>query len=74
MTDRERRADARRRQWTSEVVVVGDPKDSPTEGLTAEDRLRALAALNVRAWTASGRPWPEPVPRDQWPGEIYELP
>jgi len=41
--------------------------------LTPEQRLAALAALNERAWRASGRAMPDPLPRAQWPGEVFEI-
>lgn len=43
------------------------------EGLTPEERLSAYAELNRRAWIASGRPWPKPTPRHEWPGEVVRI-
>ena len=43
------------------------------EELSYSERLVAFADLVRRSWLATGGTI-EAVPRDQWPGEIFELP
>jgi hypothetical protein len=69
---RKLRAEQRRKKWTGEVVRAGAPKPSLWAGMTVEQRLTAMTRLCRSQWTASGREIIE-LPRDQWPGEVFEV-
>jgi hypothetical protein len=72
MSTREERAGARRETWDARVVHTGEPKQGLYAELSLAQRLGALVALNERAWLAAGLPLPPPVPRSEWPCEIFE--
>lgn len=67
------RAAQRRASWMAQVVDAGRRKGLLYAGLSPTERLRALTALNARVWKAAGLA-PKPLPRSQWPGEVFELP
>jgi hypothetical protein len=70
--ERRLRAEQRHKTWTGEVVRAGTPKPSLWSELTVEQRLTAMTRLCRSQWTASGRELIE-LPRDQWPGEVFEV-
>jgi hypothetical protein len=70
--ERRLRAEQRYQTWTGEVVRAGTPKPSLWRELTVEQRLTAMTRLCRSQWTASGRELIE-IPRDQWPGEVFEV-
>lgn len=70
---RERRAAARRATWDiGEVAQLGDPRPGLYEGLSVEERLRAMTALCEAQWRASGGVIRE-IPRSEWPGEVFAI-
>ena len=71
MSTREQRAAARRRTWAAEVVPAGAPKRPLHADSSPEERIAAMLRLSDAAWKASGRPMPEPIPRSQWPSEVF---
>jgi hypothetical protein len=73
VSTRDERAAARRLTWDAQVVELGRSKPALYSELTLSQRLRALSVLNERAWKAAGHAMPSPLPRDQWPGEIFEI-
>ncbi|MBN8615983.1 MAG: hypothetical protein J0L92_35660 [Deltaproteobacteria bacterium] len=40
---------------------------------TPEQRLAAMALLCRRAWLASGREWPNRIPRAELPGAVFRI-
>jgi hypothetical protein len=66
------RAEQRRETWAGEVVRAGTPKPLLWTDMTVEQRVTAMARLCRSQWTASGRTIVE-LPRDQWPGEVFEV-
>jgi hypothetical protein len=66
------RTEQRRKMWTAEVVRALTPKPALWAGMTVEQRLTAMTRLCRSQWTASGREIIE-LPRDQWPGEVFEV-
>ena len=73
MSTAEDGARLRRLQWRGQVVEAGTAKGPLYESLSLVERLQAFAELNRRAWLATGQDWPEPLPRSEWPGQIFEL-
>ena len=73
MSSRNERAAERRRTWSAAVVTPGSAKGGLHIGRGPEQRLESLLDLSSRAWLATGRPFPEPLPRSEWPGEIFLL-
>lgn len=73
MSTREERAASRRARWRGEVVEPSTPKPLLLDSLTPVERMQQLARLNERVWVATGQPLPEPLPREQWPGEVFEI-
>jgi hypothetical protein len=72
--DSEKARRERRAAWSGEVVRLGEStKSALYSELTRNERLAAYAKLNERAWIASGRQMPAPLPRREWPGEVYRL-
>lgn len=67
------RAAFRRAHWEGGPVEAGEPKTDLYAGLSPAQRLGALAALNRRAWLAAGNAMPPPLPRADWPGEVFEI-
>ncbi|HEX5660519.1 MAG TPA: hypothetical protein VFX59_25165 [Polyangiales bacterium] len=72
MDEREKRARHRRATWHGEVVQTGQPRAGLYTDLSPAQRLAALIELNERAWLATGSPLPAPLPRAEWPGEVFE--
>lgn len=70
--ERRLRAEQRRQTWVGEVVHTGTPKPSLWSELTVRQRLTAMTRLCRSQWMASGREIIE-LPRDQWPGEVFEV-
>jgi hypothetical protein len=73
MSSREERAARRSAEWNGEVVPAGCPKGRLYDPLTLEQRLAAFTRLNALAWTAAGAPSLSPIPRSEWPGEVFEI-
>jgi len=67
------RARRRASEWTDAIVEVGAPKGPLYESMTPEQRWTAYVALNERAWLMAHGAAPEPLPRAEWPGEVFEL-
>lgn len=72
MSEREERAEKRRREWVGEVVSPGAPKGPLYASLSPAERLAAFIELNRRAWLATGGSF-EPLARSEWPGEVIDL-
>jgi hypothetical protein len=74
MSSREHRANIRRLRWSAEVVEPGTPKGQLYAGLTAAERVLALARLNRRSWGV-GMPdgGTKLGARGDWPGEVFEI-
>ena len=74
MSGREHRANLRRSQWSHEVVEPGAPKGQLYRGLSAAERLAALARLNERVWGSGDNDSPAAqAARGDWPGEVFEI-
>ncbi|MBK6915789.1 MAG: hypothetical protein IPH07_00170 [Deltaproteobacteria bacterium] len=67
------RAAFRRTHWEGAPIEAGAPKRDLYASLSPAQRLAALAALNRRAWLAAGHATPPPLPRADWPGEVFEI-
>ncbi|MCB9519966.1 MAG: hypothetical protein H6698_02200 [Myxococcales bacterium] len=74
MTERSERAQRRRESWVGEVTEPGTAEPALYDGLSAEERLAAFAALNARAWTTAGLLPLPPLPRSEWPGCVFFMP
>lgn len=55
------------------MIPPGTPKPRLYDDLTPTERIHALARLNRRAWQAASGAVLPPIPRAEWPGEIFEL-
>ncbi|MEO0325751.1 MAG: hypothetical protein AAF447_22535 [Myxococcota bacterium] len=51
------------------MVRSGTPKGALYAHLSPEERLEAMAALQHRVWGEV-----PPLPRAEWPGEVFRLP
>jgi hypothetical protein len=67
------RAEQRRRTWTGALVPAGTPKPPLWAEMSVAERLTAMTRLCRSQWTASGREIITECPRDQWPGEVFEV-
>jgi hypothetical protein len=73
MDDWTRRADLRRRTYTSEVMSAGQPKPALRGPSFTMRRLEEMWELCVSQWLASGRPLPS-FERATMPGEVFRIP
>lgn len=73
MNERAARAEARRQTWSGGLVSAGSQKPQLYEELSVVDRWAALTELCRRSWQTAGLLPLPPLPRAEWPGEIFEI-
>jgi hypothetical protein len=66
---RRARAEARRANMTVEIVSLGEPKPSPYENSSPDERLAAAVRLIEHHRALRGED--TPGPRCHWPGEAF---